>query len=460
MATKAEKGLGKEEGVLYVTSFGKTYTEGKLDPEKISKYLENVYLAGALDKQQRTLFRNKKDFSVKGITPEKDVDEELTDRLTSMCMAVEVDAWFNSQIAWRESASWGPAMFNPVWGYEGSEYVLQKLRHLPSESFQRMGYANAGLSWTTVSNPVLPGICLNENEEIEFWQTQLDGQVKKLTNVFMMTDPVRLGWLGGKPLIKPVIPVLTMLDFAWVGQMQMNNRLGAGGLFYIKVTNPQKNDREYAQRIIQNISRGVAYQLRENMEFVNLGLNDTTVALDTINALDKLLSNYFSPSGAISKEGTLIGGSNNAEYELYLSYIEGQQSWVAASFERMLNTYLTMNGYKDYTIEFALPAPSVDKSEMWMKLVQVGFDKQTMDVNERREVLSKIHELPEKSPEELATMMAEFKGANPLAQDPNMQKAGILATLTSHPLDRYGVVDQSTAKRLALKTLGVEEGEQ
>jgi hypothetical protein len=469
MPAKAVRSQQSEEGTVYVTSFGKTFTEGRLDAEKVSKYLENVYLAGALDKQQRTLFRNKKDFTVQGIGPDKKVDEELTQRLTSMCLTADVDGWFNSQIAWRESASWGPALFNPVWGYEGSEWVLLKLRHLPSETFQRSGYSSAFTSFRSVTNPLLPGIALNDAQQVEFWQTQLDGQVRGLKNVFMMTDPVRIGWLGGKPLIKPIIPVVTMLDFAWVGQMQQNNRLGAGGLFYIKVTNPQKNDREYAQRIIQNISRGVAYQLRENMEFVNLGLNATTVSLDTINALDKLLANYFSPSGSISKEGTLIGGSNQAEYELYLSYIEGQQSWVAASFERMLAPYLAMNGYDKYSIVFGLPTPSVDRSELYLKLVQTGFDKKTMDLNERREILSKIHELSEKTPEEIQTMAEEFKllsGAPVI--DPSViqqgqvdgQKAAALANLMSHPLDRYGVVNKAKAQKLAEKLLGIEEGQQ
>jgi hypothetical protein len=467
MPAKAVGKKTEEEGVVYVTSFGKTFVEAKLDPEKISKYLENVYLAGALDKQQRTLFRNKKDFSVQGVAPDKSVDEELTDRLTSMCLDVEVDAWFNSQIAWRESASWGPALFNPVWDYEGSEYVLQKLRHLPSETFARVGYSSAFTSFTYVSNPVLPGIALNERGEVEFWQTQLDGQVKQLKNVFMMTDPVRSGWLGGKPLIKPIIPVVTMLDFAWIGQMQQNNRLGAGGLFYIKVINPQKNDRDYAQRIIQNISRGVAYQLRENMEFVNLGLNTSTVALDTINALDKLLANYFSPSSAIQKEGNTLGGSNQAEYELYLSYIEGQQSWLSSKFERMLTPYLKMNGYDDYSIRFTLPAPSIDKSELYLKLVQTGFDKKTIDLNERRAILSNISELPEKTPEEIQAMADEFKLLSGAPDPAEMQKAQVdgqkaaaLANLMSHPLDRYGVVNKAQAQKLAEKLLGLEEGQQ
>jgi len=448
-----------EEGTIYVTSFGKVIADQKLDADKITKYLDNVYLAGALDKQQRTLFRNKKEFAIHGKGPDGKVDEDLSERLTSMVLATDVDGWFNSQIAWRESASWGPAIFNPVWDWEGSEYVLQKMRHLPSETFVRRGYNATMTSFVNVSNPILPGIALNDKGEIEYWQLQLDGTVKKLTNVFMMTDPVRAGYLGGKPLIKPIIPVITMIDFCWTGQMQQNNRLGAGGLFFIKVTKPQKDDREYAQKIINNISRGLAYQLRENMEMTNMGLNQTSTALDTIGALDQLLGNYFSPASSIQKEGQLIGGSDNAAYDLYLSYIEGQQSWVCASFERMLQPYLLMNGYKDYTIEFGLPAPTVDRSTMFLAAIEKGFTTKTLGLNARREIYSKMGiDAKELTPEEIAAHIQEFKDLSGAPASP-LDQANTLAALTSNPLDRYGVVSQEKAKELANKYLGIEEGQ-
>jgi len=455
------KGVSRgEEGTIYVTSFGKVIGDQKLDADKIGKYLDNVYLAGALDKQQRTLFRNKKEFVVRGKGPDGKPDEDLSERLTSMCLSADVDSWFNAQIAWRESASWGPAIFNPVWGWEGSEYILEKLRHLPSETFTRRGYSSTTTSFVNVANPILPGIALNDKGVIEYWQLQLNGTVDRLENVFMMTDPVRAGYLGGKPLIKPVIPVVTMIDFCWTGQMQQNNRLGAGGLFYIKVVKPQKDDREFAANIIKNISRGVAYQLRENMELVNMGLNTTSTALDTISALDHLMGNYFSPASSIQKEGQLIGGSDNAAYDLYLSYIEGQQSWVSAAFERMLQPYLLMNGYDGYSIEFGLPSPTVDRSQMFLAAIEKGFTTKTLGLNSRREIFSKMGiDAKELTPEEIAAHAQEFKDLAGMAPSP-LEQANTLAALTNNPLDRYGVVSQARAKELANKYLGIEEGQE
>jgi hypothetical protein len=455
-----KRSVQTEEGTIYVTSFGKVIADQKIDADKISKYLDNIYLAGALDKQQRTLFRNKKEFVIRGKGPDGKEDKDLSERLTSMCLSADVDGWFNAQIAWRESASWGPAIFNPVWDWDGNEYVLQKLRHLPAETFTRRGFSSTTTSFVNVANPILPGIALNDKGVIEYWQQQLDGTIKLLSNVFMMTDPVRAGYIGGKPLIKPVLSVITMIDYCWTGQMQQNNRLGAGGLFYIKVTKPQKDDREFAQNIIKNISRGVAYQLRENMELVNMGLNQTSTALDTIHALDQLVGHYFSPASAIQQEGNTLGGSNNAEYELYLSYIEGQQSWVSAAFERLLQPYLLMNGYKDYAIEFGLPAPSVDRSTMFLAAIEKGFTTKTLGLNARRDIYSKMGiDAKELTPEEIAAHVQEFKDLSGAPANP-LDQANTLAALTNNPLDRYGVVSQEKAKQLANKYLGIEEGQE
>lgn len=461
------------EGTIYVASTGQTFSHPTVTAERILKYQDNIYVAGALDKQQRTLFKDKKQFRVQGVTPEGDIDEGLTERLTTMCKAPGVDLWFSLQLAWRESAIWGPALFSPGWDYVGSEYKLVSLRHLPSVTFTK-----AGVAFSRMRNPILPGILLNEEtEQIEYWQTQVDGTVKRLENVAMITDPIRGGVIGGRPLILPVIPVITMIDFCWTGQMQQNNRLGAGGLFYITVTNPRNDDKDYAQKIINNISRGVAYQLRENMTIQNLGLTSTSTALDTIGVLDTLMSNYFSPASSIQKEGTLIGGSSGPEYDLYMSYIQGQQAWIESSFEVVLQPYLDANGYEGYTIEVDIPEPSIDKSELWLKVVDTGFATQSMTVNERRQVLAKTGaELEELSPEQAAAMAQEFSAGSPqmamaqsmrdanslnLGQNTlalNLKRAEVVANAAkSDGLDPYSVISKKAQKRVYRETLGLEE---
>jgi hypothetical protein len=448
-----KKTTTQEEGDVYVTASG-FYAAPKIDAAKITKIRENIYLAGALDKQQRMLFKDKKDFMVRGYDPGGDIDDDLTAALNEMCSAPDVDLWYALQVAWRESAEWGPALFNPVWGYEGSEYRLLKLRNLPSETF-----AGTGGTYSAIKNELLPGILLNADGQIEFWQKQAIGTSKRLENVVMMTDPIRRG-LGGKPLILPIVPIISMLDFAWSGAMQQAHRLGAGGLFSIKVTNPQKDDKQYAQKILKNIGKNVAFQLRENMEFLSLPITETHTAKETIEMLDQLIATYFSPMRSISKEGTLIGGSSSPEFDLYMAYIQGQQAWVEDSFERLLQPYLDVNGYDGYSLVVDIPAPTVDRSELWLKIADMGFRTQAATKNELRDLLERAGAPTAQLDEAgLLKLQDEYSRMQPVS--PLFQKANLaVEAMKADQLDPYSVVGKKEAKKILTTALGIEDGEE
>lgn len=460
MATKAEKQLKKdlqlEEGMVYVSSWGRTYASPTVTADLISEVEPNIYLAGALDKQQRTIFKDRKDFVVHLVDPDtNEPDQDISKDLMRMVKKPDVRLWMKMQAAWRESATWGPALFNPVWGYDGPEYVIKQLRLLPASTFRRPGTATS-----KIKNQILPGICLNQDNQIEFWQIQSDNQTRKLENVVMMTDPVRTG-LGGKPLIQPVVPIISMLDFSWLGLMQQNNLLGAGGLFVIEVSNPKGDDVAYAQNIVNNIGRGVAFQTRQNMKIVNLGITSTNVAIDTINLLDKLITNYFSPSSSISKDGTLIGGSAGPEYDLYMSYILGQQAWIEDGFEQLLQPYLDENGYEDYSIQIDIPAPQIDKSEFWLKLVDEGHKVQALTCNERRAILTwagaELEELDEAG---VKALQEDYAKSSPASAGFGLQRAQVMTEIAKiDPGDPYAFVSQKDQRRFYQATLGIEDGE-
>ena len=433
----------QEEGAIFVTSWGRTYTAPKIDAQKIEYYADNVYIAGALQKQQRVLFNEK--YKVQGINPEGKPDEDLTNALSGMCESQEVRLWYAIQTAWLSVAKWGPYLINPVWGYDGKEYRLLKIRHLPSESFQ-----GAAATYSLIKNELLPGIIWNTTtNEPEFHQKQSDGIIKKLNNVFMLTDPLQSTIVGGRPLILPLIPIVTMLDFSWQAVMQQVNRIGAGGLFYVKVTQPKGDDKEYARKILANISKNTPYQLRENMTAERFPIDETATAADTIDALDRLMSSYFSPSREISKDGTLIGGSSQPELDLYMSYIRGTHTWLEEGFEQLLQPYLEPNGWSGYRIHIEIPSPTIDKSELWVKQGELGARYGGITINELR---AKIGESP--LPGEEGNRLIEPSTAPSLG----LQKAEVLAKFI-HPIDPYGVVSRKGQKSFVQKTLGIEEGE-
>jgi len=432
----------KEEGTLYIDSYGKWYAAPKIDASKITKYLENVYLKGALDKIQRILFGER--LIIEAYNQDSEPDPDLSAKLQTMVELPDVRLWYNIQRVWRDTAEWGPGLLNPVWGYDGSEYRLQKLRRLPPESF-----ATAGNTSSNIRNELLPGIVLNTStEEIEFYQKQGYGNSTKLENVFLVTDPLS-GKIGGVPLILPIIPVISMLDFAWQARMSMVNRTGAGGLFTIKVTNPRGDDKAYAQRIIKNISKNTAFQLRENMEFINLGTAETSSAADTIDALSNLILDHFSPSSSISKSGTLISGSSTAEWEMYQAYIKGTHAWITEAFEQLLQPYLRVNAYSDYTIQITIPAPTLDRSEFLLKALDSAQANRRVTTIEARKIYTDLGlPLPELSDEELAALDGQQ------SEEQMLQKAKLVVdAISANEMDPEHLISEDDAKAILNKAL-------
>ena len=119
-------------------------------------------------------------------------------------MAIEDDIAINFAIqrAWRDTAEWGPALYNPVWDYVGSEFRMIKLKRLEPWSFSTVGSVT-----TYIQNKILPGILVNDKTGlVEYWQTDTKGRVSQLKNVEMLTDPIKSG-LWGRPVYRSHLSV-------------------------------------------------------------------------------------------------------------------------------------------------------------------------------------------------------------------------------------------------------------
>lgn len=439
----------KEEGVIYVDSYGNTYKQPKIDAKKISQSLENVYLKGALDKLQRLLFNER--FTIEVLDKNNNVDESLSVELSKMCEQPDVRLWWTVQRLWRDASEWGPGIVNPVWSRVGNLYTLTKLNRLPPESF-----SGSGGAMSNVQNRILKGILINNSTgEIEYWQRQSNGRTVKLQNIVMLTDPLSAE-LGGTPIIIPIIPIVSMLDFSWQGQMQQVNLLGAGGRFFIKVVDPMPDnagtgfigDVRYAQTILKNISKNTAYQLRGNMEVLSFPVSDNKVSIETIDALNKLVLDHFSPASSIAKDGTLIGGSSGPEWEMYQSYIRGTHAWIEEACEQLLYPYIEDNSLFGYSIRVTLPSPSVDKSEFVLKVLTVAMDKALIDVAEGRKILMDLGiDLTEKTDDEIAEL-----GQN---QEQLMQMAKLVIDAGKTDMDPEHLISQEDAQNIINKVLKI-----
>jgi hypothetical protein len=330
---------------------------------------------------------------------------------------------------WEQGGETGP---NIIWVDEydlegivnalaGAEYKLLKLRHLPAESFGTQPYGRPFLY-----SDILQGVVISPYDgTVEYFQTLYMPQNNappgpvvstqflqtKLTNIVTIKDP---SWpdLAGRPVMMPIFPLLAMLDFGWQAQIQKMNRVGGGGILFLKIINPQGNDIEYGQLLLQNWGKNSAFQLRQNFELVEPKLNDNATAIDTIEALDKLIVAYFNPANQIQRSQTApLSGSSGSEKEMIDDYIHNIHQWLSDQWSHIMQEYLDVNGYEGYTVTIVLPDPSIDRSQIDLQQATEGAKDGALMTNEIR-VLLGMDELDEAG---LAALRVDVKARQPVA---------------------------------------------
>lgn len=380
----------KESGAVYISSTGSYYKSPEISVDQIRDYEDNVYMAGLILTQRNLLFCDKYTISV--LDKSGTQDTEIAHDITKMCNAPDVRLWPNIQIAWVEAFKYGPALFNDVWNYDKQRvYQLQKLRHLPSKSFD-----TAPHDTKKIYSQLLQGITLNADGEIKCYQTQDDdGKPKIVDNVLLIKDPTSTE-LAGKSTILPIIPIISMLKFGWDTQMQQANRTGAKILF-VKVTEPQAaseqngnvSDVEFAEDILKSWGKNTGFVLRENMEIIDPHIKDDSNNLEIIAALNQMLIDYVSPINLLTAadDSAKLGGSDRQRMDLILRYIRTVHNWLEEAFEQLLQKYLDVNGYDGYTVHIHIPKPEINTSEIDIKRAEVGAANQALTQNEIRVLL-------------------------------------------------------------------------
>ena len=381
----------KEDGVIYVASTGQHFTAPEITAELISNFKDNVYAKGLARKQVNLIFTKK--YYLEVLDAKGNQDEELELKMTRMCETSDVKLWSKIQMAWLEHFWFGPGLFNQVWNYGNDGiYSLRKLRHLPSESF----YAPPENYTSEIYSQILQGIILNNKKEIEYYQTQKEYETPvKIKNIYMIKEPTSTK-LAGEPLILPLIPVISMLKYVWDTQMAQANRTGTKILF-LKVTKPQEaskingyvSDLDHAKEILENWGNDTGYTLRENMEIIDPQIRDDSNNLEIIEALNQMLIDFISPINFLTaaNDAARLGGSDTQRMEMILRWIESEHTWLEEDFSALLQPYLDINKFVDYTVRVHIPVPEVDTSELDLKRADLGAKNKVWFPNEIRVLL-------------------------------------------------------------------------
>lgn len=358
----------REEGVLHQYSVTNRYKAPEVTAAKIRSLEDNAYFVKLEQNQRNLIFCEKVEIVAKN--PQGDIDEDLTEQLTGM--TDEEGNRLNQKLPMIWSSVWryGAGFVNDVWGWRGSEYRLLALRVLPAYTFATVPTTGNYISY----GDILRGVVLNEDYEIEYWQKQDEtGDPVQVNNITMIKDPTEPA-IAGVPACLPAVHIINMLSYCHKAQMQKINRVGAPPLFPKITSQVQRasgivSDGNYLKTMLQNWGINVGFPLRENMEFADPHIEDNPTALDTIKHYEGILDRIYSPTSLITKDGTLIGGSNLGELEMMKMYISSVHRWLEEAAESLLQHYLDVNGYEGYTVEVTLPSFEVDETPLNIQLV-------------------------------------------------------------------------------------------
>lgn len=418
-----------KEGMVFLTSSGTPYTAPKITATKLRQYSKNFYGAGISKKLTALFFGDK--LEIKITDPGGEQDEDLSKEVYNMVTGPDVNLFSKMKIGYMDRFWLGEAFFNPVWEQNGATWTLINLRRLPPESFspaaQNVNIVTAGPN-AAVAGTILKGVVAmpeSAGGQIRYFQTGADGNQTELKYVYTVKDSTSPE-VAGEPDILPVVPVLTMLDFAHSANMQRVNRVGSP-ILLLKIVNAKADDVKYGEKLIKNWGKDTGFILRPNMEIVEFDPKDSDAAVQTIEKLTEMIIDYWVPTNLLSKNGQLIGGNSNSDLGLLYSFIAGVHREIEAEWEPLLQIYLDANGYEGYRVKIKIPDPEIDDSTVKLEQAKVGADTGLLTDNEVRARLG----AEEMTEEELANLPARKKEAK--AEEAARQKAEALKLQAQQP---------------------------
>lgn len=374
----ALRGMTEESGAIYLTSTGNYYTEPRIDLDLLIDYSDNYYIGKIRENRRRLIFTEKYKIWVRDQNGDPRAD--LQRYLTTMCDRTGVHLWNRMKTFEDDKFVYGSGVANIVWGWnpESGTTDIVKIRRLPPQSLKTCPEGSK------IYSEFLRGVIWNEKSgEVECWQvTEKNSKPTLLKNVYLIKDPNSPD-IAGKPDIIPLVPLITMIKFAWNCQMQKANRIGAP-IIFLKITNPTKDDIEFGNTILRNWGKDTAYQLRDNMELIDPHITDSSTAMEIVDALAKMLGDFFSPATLISKDGALVSGSSAPEHQLLQAYIRGIHADIEDVYEPLLQKWLDINGFEGFTVELAIPSPDNGVNEIELKRGDVAHKTQCASLNEKR----------------------------------------------------------------------------
>lgn len=381
-------GTTNQEGVVYLSSTGQTFIAPELSVQTLTEMVENPYIAQKLVNESLLYFPSL--LRIEAKDPKGQVDEEVTNDLRKMLGVLGCALAEKIKQAKYDTKVYGMSFFNPIWEYKDGAVQLVKLRHLPAWSFYK---SPMNSSTSRIYSVLLQGVIISDQTgEVEYWQTQDDGETIKINNIMTVKDPQDEGLAGDSKVIQ-LYDIIQMIKFGWNVELQAIARAGAP-IFFLKITKPKKatdagtggvSDIALGNSIISKWSTKKQFLLRENMEVVSLPINQNIDVLAPINVLEKLINKYFSVTEQIKKEGQTIGGNALSELKLLNRAIQSVHAWLLPPFEDLVNQYFVKNMFPPgWSCSLSYDVWDTDDRELNIKQIEAAMKGNAVDLDDIR----------------------------------------------------------------------------
>ncbi len=383
------------QGINFVLKSTADWDLDKLNVKTLEDLFEDPYATAVFNKLTNLIFQDPCTIEIKD--PADTVNDDLSKVFQQMCDSPDVQLWQQMKTCFGAWFWFGPYLASLGIDFLNGMYILSAIMDLPPASFSQNNAVGTILS----ESRILHGIVKLEDKKTHYYQQQ-ELEIVELGNVFHIKPPGYGYDIAGMPLIYPLIKSFKKMGFAWLAQMQCVNRAGAPSIF-LKITKPikspdgKRDDWKYGNEILRNYGKNNLYPIYENFDPIEVVSNVTDVSLKTIELLTKVIIYQFSTSDLVSKDGTLIGGSNNAEKELLTNFIKGFHTALKNGFEPIVQKFLEYNGFLKHKAVINIPTPEFTDESLELQRAVEGRNAKDIHPNEHRKKLG----LPPKSDEEL-----------------------------------------------------------
>lgn len=410
------------------TAVQSAWTEpGKVVPENIPGFITNIHLADQVNNLTRQIYSSEPEVWV------TDADGETAENLTEWLKEEfeRLGCWNLMRYVIPDTYHWGCFVYSVgIEAVETGGYRISEIRHLPAESFSQIPPTYSANK--VIPNPLMPGIIIDSEGNIEAWQTnRADGTHTLLHNVrFVRATGTPAP--SGAAFLYPCYFLIARMDFAAQAQIQQVARIGAPRMIPKVKDDIDDDDYKALQDWFKTMGKfwegkNNSILLPPGIEFPTLNIKEGTVAAQYIEQCVSWIRNYCNPMSDLTSVGGL-GQSDSGRMEMWANFISAEQTLSEHWLESLFNYILEANGREGYEAHIELKRPSIDRSAIKLQALAQAISAHAITPEEIRDNLTDTLELKEWS-EEIESELKTQSAINPYMMIGNA--GGIGRTVTN-----------------------------